>query len=77
MLIGGMKVLIEQLKNDSSFKLLTIAKAAKFLGVGPSQVKELLLDPACPRVLFKSGSVRIPEELLREFVIQRSKNWYK
>lgn len=70
-------MLIEQLKNDSSFKLLTIAKAAKFLGVGPSQVKELLLDPACPRVLFKSGSVRIPEELLREFVIQRSKSWYK
>lgn len=70
-------MLIEQLKNDSSFKLLTIAKAAKFLGVGPSQVKELLLDPACPRVLFKSGSVRIPEELLREFVIQRSKDWYK
>lgn len=69
--------MIEQPKNDSSLKLLTIAKAAKFLGVGPSQVKELLLDPACPRVLFKSGSVRIPEELLREFVIQRSKDWYK
>ncbi|WP_081624591.1 helix-turn-helix domain-containing protein [Levilactobacillus parabrevis] len=61
----------------SSETLLTIAKAAKLLGVSTDDVRELLLDPELPRMQFRHGrSVRLPQQALLDYVKQRSRDWF-
>ncbi|GEO70768.1 hypothetical protein LAC03_26780 [Levilactobacillus acidifarinae] len=68
----------ESLANQSNHKLMTIATTAKFLGISRDLVNQLLQDPGCPRMVFNNGgTIRIPQDLLLDYVKGRSLNWYK
>ncbi|WP_341779007.1 helix-turn-helix domain-containing protein [Levilactobacillus sp. HBUAS70063] len=56
--------------------MLTIAKAAKLLGISSDDVKELLLDPELPRLIFNRGRVRLPRRGLLDYIKRRTQNWY-
>lgn len=63
-------------KNDN--KLLSIAGAARALGVARETIETMLEDPALPRIFVgKSNQVRLQYPSLVKYVRNRASNWYK
>ena len=66
---------MEMTKVDD-YKLLTISKAARMLGISSEDIKDLLLDPTLPRIVLGRGRVRLPRQALLNYLDKRSNEWY-
>lgn len=58
--------------------LLTIPKAALFLGVDRTTVEMILNDPLLPRITVgRSKQVRLSKLALMEYIDHTGKNWFE
>ncbi|MCG0758394.1 hypothetical protein IMAU10585_01681 [Lactiplantibacillus plantarum] len=66
------------MKSISGPLLLSIPKAALFLGVDRTTVETMLNDPLLPRITVgRSNQVRISKLALLEYIDHSGKNWFE
>lgn len=62
---------------DSVEKLLTISKSAQYLNISVNMMKELLLDPKLPRIIFSGNRLRLSKRALNKYIDKRGQEWYR
>lgn len=62
---------------DNEDKLVTISKAAQYLNISVDMMKELLLDPKLPRIIFSGNRLRLSKRALNKYIDVRGKEWFR
>lgn len=64
------------MKDKADGALLTVAKAARYLNISTDMMRELLLDPELPRIIFSGDRVRVSQQELNKYIRKRGTEWY-